>query len=55
MNVFEFLLDPCAFTSNKQVGLENKRPKNMRDGKTYQFFNSNSGAGRPRQMFEKEA
>ena len=35
-----FLLDPRAFTSNKQVGLENKRAKSMRDGKIYQFFQS---------------
>ena len=35
-----FLLDPRAFTSHKQAGLENERPKSMRDGNLYQFFNS---------------
>ena len=39
MCLFEsFLLDPRAFTSNKQVGLKNKQPKSTVDGKMYQFF-----------------
>ena len=40
MRMCLFLLDPPAFTSNKQVGLENKGAKSMRDGKIYQFFQS---------------
>ena len=32
-----FMLDPRAFASNKQVGLENKGAKSTRDGNLYQF------------------
>ena len=32
-----FLLNPCAYTSNKQVGLEIEQSKSTCDGKLHQF------------------
>ena len=38
MSMCLFMLDSHAFTSNKQVGLENKGAHSTRDGNLYQFF-----------------
>ena len=37
-----FVLDPRAFTSNKQVGLENKRAKSTRGGNFMSVFSLKS-------------